>query len=166
MASNNERDKYPYLTDEEWARRERLEEVTSVALDELQLGDRLGIVAEWGEGERRHREAFLLEVSDKEQLDKDGQRKTKVTFRYFPNFIDFTFFSEQGEILPLTGGMTLKSGFSSASSRADPDHSPYHPDYNHIKTGESYWFENSGGTGQRAIARRVSGISLLRNVNI
>ncbi len=63
--------------------------------------------------------------------------------------------------------MTLESGFSSASSRRRmPDDQPFRPDYEHINKGESYWFENAQGIGQRAIARRISRISLLRKANI
>ena len=84
MAKSSEQDKPSFLTDEEWAKQEQIEEVNTVALEKLQPGDRLGIVAQWGESDRDHKEAFILEVSSIQQLAEGEKAKTKVLFRYFP----------------------------------------------------------------------------------
>ena len=65
---------------------------------------------------------------------------------------------------------TLDSGFSSyrsgVNSTGEYNPDKYEPDYNRIKRGYSYWFNNAGEVGQFAIARSITSIGLLRAVNL
>lgn len=166
MAQSSERDKYSFLTDEEWARRERVEEVNELSLDELQRGDRLGILADRG---RRvagtFGAAFVLEVSSKRRVNQGDKGGIRVTFRYYPGIFGFEFCTEEGEHLTLEPASVLVSGFSSLSSHSYENHPPHNPDYAHIKTGESYWFVNPE-TERSAIAQRINKIGLLRKANL
>lgn len=167
MTQAGERDKYVFLSDEERVGAERIEKVNFLSLDELEVGDRIGIAARTEPVAGNSRGAFILEVSLKEQLEEGKNGNTKVTFRYYPaSFFGFRLYTEHGEARELEHGATIESGFSSVSSHAMSERQPLNPDYNSIRTGESYWFGNAAGTGQLAIARNISEISLLRKINL
>lgn len=160
MTQDFEREKYRFLTDEQFARMRQVETHQAVSLDELQVGDRLGIGARDGRFREREIGSFILDVLAIEQAEVEGRRK--LIFAYSPGMMGFAFHGEHGEKLELPPGATLESGFSSISYIYHPGRQPIAPDYSRIKTGEKYWFNNAGGSGKIAIAQDIRNIALLR----
>lgn len=160
MSQTNERDQYAFLAEQQKRQLERVEKVNLIALDELEIGDRLSVVARHGRYTHENH-GFVLEVTSKRSREQAENRGVNLSFQYTPGVLGFAFCSEEGDVLVLDPGSTLESGFSSMSTRRML-FPPANPDYDHIKTGETYWFSNAGRTGQIAIATHIRSIGILR----
>ena len=98
MTQPNERDKYfPLdLTDKERAREARIEMPTAIDLKELEIGDRISIVASDANPNHNRDANFILEVLLKEQPERYQKDRLRVTFRFYPGFFGFTFSDGKG----------------------------------------------------------------------